>query len=67
MARHCSGNGLLLAGVIVSLVGLVVGLGATLEVPRYWMTLMVGVALLVAGAARRLVLRGTDPITRSER
>jgi hypothetical protein len=53
MTRRCAGNGLLLAGLIVTLVGLGVALTASLGIPRYWTTVGVGVALLVAGAARR--------------
>jgi uncharacterized membrane protein YiaA len=53
MARRCPENGLLLAGVIVTLVGLASALRATLHLPGYWLTVAVGVALLVAGALRR--------------
>jgi hypothetical protein len=53
MTRRCAGNGLLLAGLIVTLVGLGVALTAALAIPRYWTTVGVGIALLVAGAARR--------------
>jgi hypothetical protein len=42
----------MLAGLIVTLVGLAVALTHTLGIPRYWTTLGVGVALLVAGAVR---------------
>jgi hypothetical protein len=53
MNRRCAGNGLLLAGTIVTLVGLGVVLTATLGIPRHWMTVGVGLALLAAGAVRR--------------
>jgi hypothetical protein len=53
MARRCADNGLALAGVIVTLLGLAVALTATLAIPRHWTTVGVGVALLVAGLARR--------------
>jgi hypothetical protein len=59
MARRCEGNGLILAGLIVTLVGLGVALAATLAIPRYWTTVGVGLALLAAGAARR-ALRARD-------
>jgi hypothetical protein len=59
MARRCEGNGLILAGLIVTLVGLGVALAATLAIPRYWTTVGVGLALLAAGAARR-ALRPPD-------
>ena len=52
MARHRSGNGLMLAGLILTLVGLAVAIIQTLDVPRYWTTLGVGVALLVSGFMR---------------
>jgi len=42
----------MLAGVIVTLVGLAVALAHTFEIPRYWITVGVGVALLAAGAFR---------------
>ena len=40
-------------GVIVTLVGLGIVLTEMLQLPRSWMVVLVGVALLVAGAARR--------------
>ena len=52
MARRCSPTGLLLAGLIVTLIGLVVGLRAALALPDHWTTLAVGLALLIAGALR---------------
>jgi len=55
MARRCSGNGLMLAGLIVTLVGLAVALRATLQIPGDWTTVAVGVVLLTAGALRSLV------------
>ena len=55
MACRGSGYGLMLAGVIVTLVGLAVALAHTFELPRYWTALGVGVALLVAGAFRAAV------------
>jgi hypothetical protein len=59
MNRRCGGYGLLLAGTIVTLVGLSVALTATLGIPRHWTTVGVGLALLTAGALRR-VLRPRD-------
>ena len=58
LAQRC-GNGLIVAGLIVTLVGLGVVLMETLKLPRSWMIVLAGVALLVAGAARR-VLRPRD-------
>ncbi|HEY3101378.1 MAG TPA: hypothetical protein VGL14_20825 [Methylomirabilota bacterium] len=57
MARRCSGSGLMLAGLIVSVVGLSLALIETFDIPRYWTTLAIGFALLVAGALRA-VARG---------
>lgn len=60
MACRSAGSGLMLAGLIVTLVGLAVALGHTLEIPRYWTTVGVGLALLVAGAVRAAT-RGRRP------
>jgi hypothetical protein len=57
--RRCAGNGLILAGLIVTLIGLAVVATRTLHIPREWTTVGVGLALLAAGAARRM-LRGPD-------
>jgi hypothetical protein len=54
------GSGLILAGVIVTLVGLVVALTHTFEIPRHWTTVAVGVALLVAGGIRGVAGRPPD-------
>jgi hypothetical protein len=43
----------MMAGLIVTLVGLGIVMVRTLQVPGYWIPLGVGVALLVAGALRR--------------
>lgn len=55
MERRCSGLGLMAAGAIVTLIGLMIAISATFEVPRHWTVFMVGVALLVAGAVRRIL------------
>ena len=51
--RPCVGSGLLLAGTIVTVIGLGVALIATLGIPRHWTIVGVGVALLAAGVVRR--------------
>jgi glucose uptake protein GlcU len=59
MAQRCGGNGLMVAGVIVTLIGLGIVLTRTLAIPREWTMVLIGVALLVAGAARRALRSGT--------
>ena len=48
-----SGKGLMMAGLIVTLIGLGIVLIRAFQVPGYWIPLLIGVALLVAGAVRR--------------
>ena len=43
-------NGLIVAGLIVSLIGVFIVIRHTLDIPRYWTPLFVGVALILAGA-----------------
>jgi len=45
---------MILAGVIVSLVGLVIVATRAFQVPGYWMPLLVGVGLVLIGTVRRL-------------
>ena len=59
MKARCGGNGLLLAGLIVTLVGLGVVVLRTFAIPREWTPVLVGVALMAAGVARR-ALGGRD-------
>ena len=42
-------RGLMLAGLILTLVGLVIVVTNALALPRYWTPLLVGLALLVTG------------------
>jgi len=44
MRRQCSGLGLMQAGVIVSVIGLILIARATLDIPGYWTTFLVGAA-----------------------
>ena len=55
MARPCGGNGLLIAGFIVTLVGVGLVATRTFGLPREWTTLLIGLVLLGAGAARSLL------------
>ena len=60
MRRQCSGSGLMQAGLIVAVIGLILVARATLAIPGYWTTFLVGAALFVAGAARRAFGGGED-------
>jgi len=48
-----SGRALMMAGLIVSVVGLGIVMVRALQIPGYWIPLGVGAALLIAGAIRR--------------
>lgn len=56
--RDRSGNGLIVAGTIVSFVGLVIVLVKVLRVPEFWVPLMVGLGLLALGVIRKLTRHG---------
>ncbi len=56
MAR-ASGNGLLLAGTILTFIGLCIVLVRIWHVPAYWVPLMAGIGLLLLGLVRRLTSR----------
>ena len=56
--RDRSGNGLIVAGAIVSFVGLAIVLVKVLRVPEYWVPLMVGIGLLLLGVIRKLTRHG---------
>ena len=43
-------NKLILAGLIVTLVGLLIVLRHEMGIPSYWIPLLVGIGLLIAGA-----------------
>lgn len=59
MASRSPGNALILAGLIVTVIGLGVVLVQTFALPRSWIVVLVGLVLLGAGLARR-ALRGRD-------
>ncbi len=52
-----SGRGLMLAGAIVTFVGVCIVLIRLLRVPEYWVPLMVGVGLFLLGLIRWLTAR----------
>jgi hypothetical protein len=52
MAARCPGSGLILAGLIVSVIGVSLALIHAFDIPRYWTTLGIGLALLAVGALR---------------
>ncbi|HET7876815.1 MAG TPA: hypothetical protein VFN71_14935 [Methylomirabilota bacterium] len=54
-----SGKGIMMAGLIVTLIGIGIVMVRALQVPGYWIPLVVGVALLVVGAVRRGHAGGT--------
>ena len=51
------GRMLMLAGAIVSVVGLGVGIMTVFKIPRYWTVVLVGIVLFLAGALWRLTSR----------
>ena len=59
MAERRSCNGLIIAGLVVTLIGLVIVVTRHYQIPREWTTVGVGLALVAAGAARRM-LRDSD-------
>jgi hypothetical protein len=54
MARE-PGNGLIMAGAIVSIVGVCIVLVQVLRVPAYWVPLIVGLGLMSVGLIRRFI------------
>jgi hypothetical protein len=53
MRENCKkngpGTGLICAGAVVFLIGLTIILFKELDIPRYWITAFIGIALMVAG------------------
>ena len=56
---HDSGSKLMMAGLIVTFIGLCIVLIRLLQVPQYWVPLMVGVGIFLLGLVRWLTSR--DP------
>jgi len=52
MGGRRSGSGLMVAGAIVIVIGFGVALIKALNLPNYWIPLVVGIGLLVIGAIR---------------
>ena len=48
-----SGKGMMMAGLILTVIGAIIVLVRAFQVPGYWIPLLVGVALLLIGAIRR--------------
>jgi hypothetical protein len=56
VARN-SGGSLMMAGLIVAFIGLCIVLVRVLQVPQYWVPLMVGVGIFLLGFVRWLTSR----------
>ena len=52
-----SGTGLMMAGLIVTFIGVCIVLIRLLQVPQYWVPLMVGIGLFLLGLIRWLTSR----------
>ena len=57
MATRDSGGRLMMAGLIIAFIGLCIVLVQVLQVPRYWVPLMVGVGIFLVGLVRWLTMR----------
>jgi hypothetical protein len=49
-----SGHGLILAGIILTVIGSCIVLIKVWHVPAYWVPLMVGLGLIIMGLVRRM-------------
>jgi hypothetical protein len=60
---HRSGSSLIFAGTILSVIGVGIVLIKVLNVPEYWVPLIVGLGLILIGVIRRSISRqpGGDP------
>jgi hypothetical protein len=56
---HGAGRGLMMAGALVTLIGLGVVLVRTLQIPGYWMPVFVGLGLFTAGVVLWATSRDT--------
>ena len=52
MGGRRPGSGLMMAGAIISLVGIGIVLMRALSIPRHWLPLLVGLALFLIGVIR---------------
>jgi len=52
-----SGGKLMMAGLIITFIGLCIVLVQILHVPRYWVPLMVGIGIFLVGLVRWLAAR----------
>jgi hypothetical protein len=59
MANRDSGAKLMMAGLIIAFIGLCIVLVQVLQVPRYWVPLMVGLGIFLLGFVRWLTTRGS--------
>lgn len=59
MATRDSGGRLMMAGLIIAFIGLCIVLVQVLQVPRYWVPLMVGVGIFLVGLVRWLTTRNS--------
>ncbi|HKC08457.1 MAG TPA: hypothetical protein VKJ67_16405 [Methylomirabilota bacterium] len=59
MATRDSGGRLMMAGLIIAFIGLCIVLVQVLQVPRFWVPLMVGVGIFLVGLVRWLTTRNS--------
>ena len=53
-----SGNGLISAGIVLSVIGFCIVLIRVWHVPAYWVPLLVGLGLIIMGLVRRMASGG---------
>jgi type IV secretory pathway TrbD component len=54
---HNAGGKLMMAGAIIAFIGLCIVLIRVLQVPQYWIPLLVGVGIFLVGLVRWLTTR----------